>query len=612
MSRTRWWPAAVGLLMALAATANAQQLVGGRVKLDGRWDGERLIVTRVKPRDPRRNPLRGTVEGMIAEVDAAAHRVRVGPIWVEWTETTHFAGIAHADLLTGRGVAVEGELIGPRQLRAVSIEAAAAADEVIEVLGAITADHGTSPRGTEIVVLGVPAIIPDGRELRTASLTRNPDDRRPADQLTLGLFNRPLVIGGELSSRVKFEENMALGKKPSDRTRLEEELKTEVFYTLSPTVSIFLESKLSHERDLAASSGLEHDTAFERGQTWLYWTIPNRRLALQLGRQKFHEEREWWWDQDLDGVRLYWDRFPFAAQIAGTYEAGSVTTTGAGIEATDRDIARALGRATWSWSPDHTADLFFLYQADLSAQPAVGTVLDANEEDESDAQLAWVGVRQHGDLESRAGDVDYGVDVAWVHGHETLFDFDDTDGGIETTGRNRRTVGGWAVDGRLTWRPPLPARPAVTLGYAVGSGDDDKTGNTQAFRQTGLQRNNAQFRGVDRFRFYGELLDPELSNLHVFTAALGFPLLESSSIELLYHFYRQDVPAPFLRDTNLHTKPLGKRPELGNEWDIVLGIEEWEHVEIEIVAAFFRAGPAFGAADGELAASGFLKLDYNF
>ncbi len=37
----------------------------------------------------------------------------------------------------------------------------------------------------------------------------------------------------------------------------------------------------------------------------------------------------------------------------------------------------------------------------------------------------------------------------------------------------------------------------------------------------------------------------------------------------------------------------------------MIGLEEWEHVEIELIAAGFRAGPAFGAhCDGELIPKG--------
>ena len=134
----------------------------------------------------------------------------------------------------------------------------------------------------------------------------------------------------------------------------------------------------------------------------------------------------------------------------------------------------------------------------------------------------------------------------------------------------------------------------------------------RSFRQTGLQDNNARFRGVDSFRYYGELLDPELSNLQVGTAALGFPLLKSSSVELLYHFYHQVYLAPFLRDTRIRANPLGLSRSIGQELNVVLGIEEWPHLEIELVGSAFQFKSAFGLSDGELAYLGALEVEWNF
>ena len=106
-----------------------------------------------------------------------------------------------------------------------------------------------------------------------------------------------------------------------------------------------------------------------------------------------------------------------------------------------------------------------------------------------------------------------------------------------------------------------------------------------------LQDNNVHFGGVDRFRLYGELLDPELSNLHIVTVALGLRILSKSSIEFLYHHYRQVRRADFLRDHDFKRDPNGLSRRIGDEWDLVIGIEEWEHVEVELIGALARPYP---------------------
>lgn len=229
--------------------------------------------------------------------------------------------------------------------------------------------------------------------------------------------------------------------------------------------------------------------------------------------------------------------------------------------------------------------------------------------------LAWFGLRALGRLKhARVGRFYYWLDIAGVAGHETLFDFARTESDARRVAARRESdVMGWGLDVGVSWQTKLPWRPTLTLSYAVGSGDSTPdSGTDRAFRQTGLQDNNNRFRGVNRFRYYGELLDPELSNLQIFTAALGFRVLRSSSIELIFHLYHQVEPADFLRDARLKVDPEGEERAVGQEWNLVLGIEEWQRFEIELIGSMFRAGTAYGDLYGELAYGVSVKVDVNF
>jgi len=216
----------------------------------------------------------------------------------------------------------------------------------------------------------------------------------------------------------------------------------------------------------------------------------------------------------------------------------------------------------------------------------------------------------------RFGDLNYWLDGAWGGGREFVFDFkkDKKKKNHErVSDRIKRNVNGWGLDTGLSWETRLPWRPTLTLSYAFGSGDrTPERGTDHSFHQTGLHDNKVRFGGVTRFHYYGEVLDPELSNLHIWTAALGFRFWRASSIDFLYHFYRQVYPAPFLRDTNLDADPTGKGQTIGQEWDLVLGLRGWEHLEIELLAGLFRAGSAYGPLSGETAYISTLKVTYNF
>ena len=96
---------------------------------------------------------------------------------------------------------------------------------------------------------------------------------------------------------------------------------------------------------------------------------------------------------------------------------------------------------------------------------------------------------------------------------------------------------GYALDASATYRiSNHPLNPKVTLGYAYGSGDDNPNDTTNhEFRQTGLQSNESKFGGIPKFKVYGEALDPELSNLKIFTMGFGFQPAPRVSVEPQRH-----------------------------------------------------------------------------
>ena len=131
------------------------------------------------------------------------------------------------------------------------------------------------------------------------------------------------------------------------------------------------------------------------------------------------------------------------------------------------------------------------------------------------------------------------------------------------------------------------------------------------FRQPDVFKNRDRFLGADVFRIYGEVVRPNVSNLHIFTGSLGYRILRSSTVELVYHFYRQAVPAPFLHEAKI-PDPTGRSSTIGHEWDLVLALEEWTPLEVELIGATFLAGRAYGANSGSLAEGVFVKATYSF
>jgi alginate production protein len=228
--------------------------------------------------------------------------------------------------------------------------------------------------------------------------------------------------------------------------------------------------------------------------------------------------------------------------------------------------------------------------------------------------LTWFGLRALGDTSlSDYGDIRYWVDLGWVRGHEDKIALDESsDGRLEVDSVTRRKVRASAYDLGVSWTMPFRLKPTLTFGYARGSGDADSDDDIDRnYRQTGIHNNKWRFNGVNRFRMYGELLRPELSNLGITTVALGFPLLKNSSVEAIYHRYRQVNAADSLRDVRINRDPNGESADVGQEFDLVFGFRESRHWEYVLIGSTFIGGRAFDSPN-KRAYSLLFELTYNF
>ncbi len=597
---------------------HAQEFTGRRFKFVGRWAGEILRVTRIQPREAKEDPTRIRISGQIENIDAKATTFRIGPVRIDWNAKTQWNGLPAGQIGSRQVVEVRGVLVETSHLIATEIVPLGESDpQRVEILGTVTKEEPQINGVVRLTVAGLPAEVTKSVATRNSELVRRADERRPEEQFTIPVWNRPLTIGGELSTKSRFAGNMKLRKGGDDDDfRIGQELKLEFLYPFSDNMLLFLEGKAVYEARFHTQSGRrEVSKSLRRDQSWLFWSnIADTRFSLQVGRQNFREDREWWWDRDLDALRLHYDLSRFHTELAIAQELMPISTEDNGIDPEQKKVFRLLGHTAWLWADKQRLDGFFLYNRDHSRRQRVGQTIRPDREDPSDAQLVWLGARASVEQSlDRFGTLDYLFQGGWVGGTERLLKFDDnTDGKNSVTKQRKHRVSGWGFDSALAWEMPLPWRPSLTLGYAFGSGDRTSGGKDTAFRQTGLPDNQGKYNGVKRFRYYGELLRPELSNLHIWTADLGFRFWRSSSLDLAYHLYRQVYATSSLRDSRLDIDPQGKKRGIGQEWDLILALREWEHIDVILTGSVFRAGSAYGSRVGNLASGVSLELNYNF
>jgi hypothetical protein len=365
-----------------------------------------------------------------------------------------------------------------------------------------------------------------------------------------------------------------------DRSVLEPKLDVAFTYQPNETLRAYVDIELSRQETIGSSdSGQSDQTSlgFIEAHVTLREFLDG--LTAQIGRQQFHDPLEWFYDQELDALRAYFrvDSLAFEASLS---EQGLV----------DEDFLN-------NDDTDRVTNAFLVGHHLFGTESGVsGYLLHRDGRERDSENLTFFGIQSAGVL---TDDVDYWLNAAYVTG-------DARSGGVSND------VRGYGLDLFATYAPALAWEPSVTLGLAFGSGDDDPNGGgDHAFRQTGLQENSASFNGVTRFQYYGEVFDPELSNLAVLTLGGGLKPSQDGSLDLVYHYYRQDEPSADLRDSNLDAVPDGRHRELGHEVDLVLGYQGFEDLNVALIAGAFFPGRAFdGDADNAYLVS--FEIQYEF
>jgi len=365
--------------------------------------------------------------------------------------------------------------------------------------------------------------------------------------------NDRMRIGGQFAVKYKRNDNADLNQR-----RDRDQDKIDSYFKFSTGVRVGEGGLLVGEGYVNQSFKLKEGDQNERDRgvlpTELFLFLPDvgaEGFHLQVGRQSIDEHREWLYDERLDAVRGYWERGRFQAE--------------ASVSRTPRVLD---GR--------HPPGLTNLIGV-LSFLP-----------DEDWYLGAYV-------IDRRSNDIDafspfhYGLRsiAKYDAGLSHWLELSRADGIVA----NRR-LQAWAVDGGVTLVADHERRPAVTLGYALGSGSRRTGDIDRTFRQTGLNDNNDKWSGVTSFRYYGEVFDPELSNLEVLTAGVGFRPTRRSSIDLVGHRYRQHVRRLGPLNSDLRAQANGRDAALGEELDLVIGYRGQE-VTWEVVGGTLWPGDGF-------------------
>jgi len=393
----------------------------------------------------------------------------------------------------------------------------------------------------------------------------NPDDP-PETNIRLLPY---LSFGAQLEVEYEYRRNMDLDPgNDEDESTFEPALVMALSFDPSRYFQAYVSMKFAGEFEFEDGRTTKDRATLEVELAYiLFKELWDDKLAFQIGRQRFEDERQWLYDAELDGGRAFFYFFGIDAEFSVTR--GGILDK----DLLNRDAGDKTNNYTTYWtyhfSEDTNVAAYFIFRDNTK---------------ELDESAVTLGIHSDGDLTDELG---YWLELAYAKGTN-----------------DRSDINGIGLDIGVNYILYPELEPSLTLAYAFGS---------ENFAQTGLQGNESDFNGAADFLYYGQLFDPELNNMSIFTAGAGInPTEETSSIDVVYHYYLQTTARDSLRDTHIDADPDGRHKSLGSEIDLVLGYEGEENgFAAAVVLGYFMPGGAF-PRDAANSFITYLTAEYRF
>lgn len=561
---------------------SARLVPGAWLKVKGEFgEGNIFKAREIEISDKRR----ASIKGPLDSVDVGKGELRFGPLVLRLDTRTRIEDdngekLALADFHAGQRAKLSLDLETPGTFRVRRLRLLAASSASRRIEGPIQIIHGQEGNGVRFTLLGVEVEAGARTEWSGIIPPRNilsDEDFRPGKGIRIGKIG---WLTGEVRFDYKDERNRDLTD-ALDRDVSKQRYRTELELTFPSTrhLSGMAQIKAQDERDVRDQADrFDGQSDLTLGRTYLYLTdVLTSHGSIQVGRSRFEDRRDWLFNHDLDAVRLLFDFHKIRLEA-------SVSEALVSPEEDQDDIINTLFSVNLYPNSDNLLSVYSFNRSDSFTE---------SNGSERDFSPRYLGFRANGEIGDQ---LSYWLEAARARGSVD---------GIDLRGS--------AFDAGFTWVFSLPWKPSITLGYAVGSGDPDPFDQVdETFFQSGLHRNNGKWNGVTNFRYYGEVLRPDLSNLRIETYGIGLRPRRKTSIDLIFHRYRLDEPSSSLVQSKIENRRLNFVDlDVGEEWDLVIGFEEFKHFEFELDLGTFLPGDAFlGDTDPSIAVR--LKTKFVF
>ncbi len=317
-------------------------------------------------------------------------------------------------------------------------------------------------------------------------------------------------------------------------------------------------------------------------------TLFNSPLSTKIGRMTFRDKQSWWYDNELDAVKLFhketlfsWD-LSFAGRLSD--ERANAGDQRVSLEGTKNII----GHIDYHYYYQHHFEAFGMYEDNGEDKNPLGVVVDFDNRISEFRKLSWIGARVSGEFDKKYS---YWGNIAYVDGDTQSLGFTaNADGFPQVTSVSNISVSGVGLDFGGIYRT---ADYGFGFSYAYGQGSNGEGSSQDLYIQPNNSNNKGNILGTTRYRYYGEMLDPQLSNIQILSLFAGITVFENTYLEFNYHKYIQNTASTQLRSSNLFIQTNGEDKDIGQEIDVIWGGKFENGQEIQLVISGFFGGDAF-------------------
>jgi len=291
----------------------------------------------------------------------------------------------------------------------------------------------------------------------------------------------------------------------------------------------------------------------------LYWQsygLFDNRANFLIGRKQLEDYRSWWLDRPMDVVGIFnlHDLYTYQLYLGGRLNNRTLLSNTTSLTANLKHTVFAYLHLDYQYHYLNHLGLFLLKEK---------TTISNN-----NRNLNWIGPRIYGDIYTENDKkIKYWADLGYNSGdvnHKNMSDF-------------AYDVGTIYMDNNYS------------LGISYANGGEN-------YHQPIFADNKSEFlQKYLKFRYYGEFLDPKLSNMGILSLYAFYKQTPNKLYAFTYHNYRQNNPSSILYTTNYIVNPNGIKKDIGNEFDFIYRFLVPLRYNYKVIFSYFNGGSAFNS-----------------